>query len=42
MVPSKFLDADGQVGWIVSSILNAFGNDYYRYAMRRIFIDTAE
>ena len=42
VVPSKFLDADGHGGWIVSSILNAFGNDYYRYALRRVFIETVE
>ena len=42
VVPSKFVADDGRSAWIVSSILNAFENRYYRYAMRRLFIETAE
>lgn len=40
VVPSKFLASDGRSGWIVSSLLGALGNQYYRFGMRRIQIET--
>jgi hypothetical protein len=38
VIPSKYLDEDGGGGWIVSSLLGALNNDYYRLAMRRFEI----
>lgn len=40
VVPSKFLSLDGRSGWIVSSLLGALGNRYYRFGMRQIQIET--
>jgi len=39
VVPSKFVSDDGGEAWIVSSLNTAFENKYYRYAMRRLFIE---
>jgi hypothetical protein len=40
VVPSKLLEPDGSGGWIVSSMLGAFNNDFYNLGMRRIFIES--
>ena len=40
VIPSKFLDGQGRGGYIVSSLLNALDNDYYRFGMRRFIIET--
>jgi hypothetical protein len=39
VAPSKFLRRDGTGGWIVSSLNTLFNNKYYRYSMRRFFIE---
>ena len=39
VVPSKFLDPDGQGGWIVSSVLGAFENGFYNLGMRRFTLE---
>ena len=40
VIPSKYLAQDGRSGWIVSSLLGALQNDYYRFGMREITIET--
>jgi Domain of unknown function (DUF4185) len=39
VVPSKFINDNGREAWIVSSLNTVFDNTYYRYAMRRMWID---
>jgi len=42
VIPTKFLDADGRGGWIISSILGFAGNAYYNMGMRRFTLDVEE
>jgi hypothetical protein len=42
VTPSKFLAEDGRSGWVVSAILGLFENRYYRYSMRRFWLETEE
>ncbi|MDP8223198.1 MAG: DUF4185 domain-containing protein [Candidatus Lernaella stagnicola] len=39
VIPSRYLDADGRGGWLVSSLLDLYENRYYRYGMRRFEIE---